>query len=41
MSSAFFHAERSLGLMMLLTQDHLEQIYQSLKNQFARRHKSK
>ena len=35
MSLAFFYAERSLPLMMLLAQDRLEQIYQ------ARRHKSK
>ena len=41
MSLAFFLAERSLALMMLLTQDRLEQIYQALKNQYAHRHKSK
>ena len=41
MSLAFFHAEGSLALMTLLTQDHLEQIYQTLKNQCARCYESK
>ena len=41
MSLAFFHAERSLALMTLLTQGHLEQIYQALINQYACRHESK
>ena len=35
MSLAFFYAKRSLVLMMLLTQDRLEQVYQALKNQYA------
>ena len=35
MSLVFLHAERSSALMMLLTQDRLEQIYQALKNQYA------
>ena len=41
MSLVFFHAKRSLVLMTLLTQDHLNQIYQALKNQYARSHESK
>ena len=40
MCLAFFHAERSLVLMTLLTTDRLEQIHQALKNQYAR-HESK
>ena len=38
---SFFHTEKSLGLMTLLTQDRLEQIYQALKKQYAHHHKSK
>ena len=41
MSLVFFHAKRSLVLMTLLTQDHLEQIYQALKNLYAYSNKSK
>ena len=41
MSSAFFHAERSLALMTLLTQYRLAQIYQALNNQYACHHESK
>ena len=35
MSLAFSYAKRSLVLMMLLTQNRLEQVYQALKNQYA------
>ena len=41
MSLAFFHAERSLVLMMLLTQDRFEQIYQAIKIKYTCRHESK
>ena len=37
---AFFHTKGSLALMTLLTQDHLEQIYQALKNPYAHCHES-
>ena len=40
MSSVFFHVQRSLALMALLTQDRLEQIYQAVEKQYAR-HKRK
>ena len=38
---AFFYAERSLPLMMLLAQDRSEQIYQDLQNHYPYRNESK